>query len=77
MHDYLPMWTALLGACQKWGNVYLGRIAFDHAIQLDRKHVGTYICMRNIYAAAMMQEEAEKIETMRVNIEATLEVEEL
>ena len=64
--DYLPVWVTLLSACCKLGDVKLGRLAFEYAIQLDENHAGIYVCMRNIYAAAMMQEEAEKIEAMRV-----------
>ena len=66
--DYLPVWTSLLGACQKWGNVELGRLAFEHAIRLDVKHVATYVCMRNIYIGADMQDYADKIHAMKMEI---------
>ena len=68
--DYLPMWTALLGACQKWENVELGRLAFEHTVRLDVKYVTAYVCMGNIYAAASMQAEADKMEAMRIQIQA-------
>jgi pentatricopeptide repeat protein len=32
--DHLAIWLALLGACRKWGNPKLGRIAFDQALKL-------------------------------------------
>eukprot|EP00250_Pteridium_aquilinum_P014476 c22016_g2_i1 orf=39-506(+) len=66
----LTLWTTLLSACRKWGNPKLGRLAFDHAIQLDEKDGAAYICMNNIYAAAGMQEDADKIEAMRVKKQA-------
>ena len=64
--DYPPVWGALLGACQKWGNVELGRFAFDQALQLDASNDAAYACMTNIYAAAGMQEDVGKIEAMRM-----------
>ncbi|MCO5556815.1 hypothetical protein L7F22_010368 [Adiantum nelumboides] len=33
--DYPPVWSALLGACLRGGNVELGQLAFERAIQLD------------------------------------------
>jgi pentatricopeptide repeat protein len=60
------MWSTLLGACQKWGNVKLARFAFEQAIQLDDKNALSYICMNNIYISAGMQEEANKIEAKRL-----------
>ncbi|KAI5075041.1 hypothetical protein GOP47_0011002 [Adiantum capillus-veneris] len=64
--DYPPVWSALLGACQKWGNVKLGRFAFDCAVQLDGSNATAYVLMTNIYAASGMQEEADTIEHRRL-----------
>ena len=33
--DHPSVWLALLGACRKWGNVGMGRLALHHALQLD------------------------------------------
>ena len=33
--DYAPLWGAFLGSCRKWGNIKLGRLAFDRVLQLD------------------------------------------
>ena len=33
--DYPAVWFALLGPCRKGGNVNLGQLAFDQALQLD------------------------------------------
>ncbi|MCO5586113.1 hypothetical protein L7F22_040053 [Adiantum nelumboides] len=64
--DYLPVWSALLGACKKWGNLRLGRLAFERAIQLDGSDAAAYVLMRQIYAAAGMLEEAQNIDHMRM-----------
>ena len=45
----------LLSACQRWENVKLGRIAFEHAMQLDDKDAVAYISMCNICAAAELK----------------------
>ena len=47
--DYFPVWTALLGACQKWGHVMLGKVAFRNALGFDEKNGALYAGMRNIY----------------------------
>ncbi|KAI5080131.1 hypothetical protein GOP47_0005610 [Adiantum capillus-veneris] len=64
--DYPPIWSALLGACRKWENVELGRLAFERAIELDECNAAAYVLMSNIYAGAGMQEAAENIECMRI-----------
>ncbi|MCO5574280.1 hypothetical protein L7F22_028062 [Adiantum nelumboides] len=64
--DHFPVCVALLGACRKWGNMKLGRFAFERAVQIDQSYAAVYVLMSNIYAAAGMQEEAENIERMRV-----------
>ncbi|KAI5074072.1 hypothetical protein GOP47_0012085 [Adiantum capillus-veneris] len=69
--DYPPVWSALLSACREWGNVKLGRIAFDHAVQLDGGKIGPYILMENIYAAAGMEEDVHVVESLRVKIAAS------
>jgi pentatricopeptide repeat protein len=66
IRDYLPVWNALLGACQRCGNVGLGRSAFEHAIQLDEKDAAPYVSMRNIYVSASMQGDADGIEALRL-----------
>jgi pentatricopeptide repeat protein len=63
--DY-AMWCALLRACDKWGNVKVGRFAFEEAIQLDKSNSSAYACMSNIYACAGMQIDVEQIEAMRI-----------
>ncbi|MCO5583251.1 hypothetical protein L7F22_037160 [Adiantum nelumboides] len=38
--DYPSVWRALLGACRKWGNVELGRLAFKFAVELGKWESG-------------------------------------
>ncbi|KAI5056866.1 hypothetical protein GOP47_0028684 [Adiantum capillus-veneris] len=64
--DHPLVWVALLGACRKWGNVKLGRFAFEHVVRLDRCNATVYVLMSKIYAAAGMQEDAKNIECMRI-----------
>ena len=60
MNACVEAWSTLLSACRKWGNMDLGRVAFEHATVLDEKHVAAYVCMWNIYAVASIQENAEE-----------------
>lgn len=55
--DHSPVWSALLGASRKWGNVKLGRLAFERAVQLNESDAGSYVLMADIYAAADMQKD--------------------
>ena len=55
------VWLALLGACKKWGNVMVGKRAFDQAVQLQAGSAAAYVLMASIYAASGMQEDAERL----------------
>ena len=68
-HDSV-LWLALLGACQKWGDVNVGKWAFEQAIQVDRSDSAAYVLMGNIYTAAGLQKDAEMIEAMRTENKA-------
>ena len=52
MFDYLPIWTSVLGACQKWMNVDVGKWVFEQLLQLDVNYAAAYIGMENIYASS-------------------------
>ena len=65
LSEFPTIWVALLGACRKWGNVKLGILAFDQTVQLDDSCAAAYVLMANIFAAAGMQKDAEKVESMR------------
>ncbi|KAH7293262.1 hypothetical protein KP509_28G018400 [Ceratopteris richardii] len=60
------VWHVVLGACKKWGNVELAWHAFENAIRLDEKDPSTYVTMHNILVSASMQDEADRVEVMRV-----------
>eukprot|EP00250_Pteridium_aquilinum_P014762 c22186_g2_i1 orf=1-1269(+) len=61
----LVVWHTMLGACQQVGSIELGRLAYEQAVGLDRKHATACVLMANIYADAHMWEEEEKVENMR------------
>jgi pentatricopeptide repeat protein len=65
-YNSIQIWLALLVSCKKWGNVKLGTLAFDQALQLDRSCSGAYVLMENLYAISGMLEDAQKIESMRL-----------
>ncbi|KAH7416131.1 hypothetical protein KP509_14G076900 [Ceratopteris richardii] len=60
----MVMWLNVMTACRKWGDVHLGRQAFEQAIRLDSTESAAYVCMANIYADAGMYENAKEIEWM-------------
>jgi pentatricopeptide repeat protein len=64
--DHPQMWIALLNACTRWGNVSLGRIAFDEVMRLGTNLSAPYIIMAKMYAAAGMLDMAGEIEAMRI-----------
>ena len=44
------VWHSVLAACQRWGNVELGRQAFEYAMGLDIGDVAAYVSLSNLYA---------------------------
>ena len=52
----LAVWHIILGACQKWGNLEVGTLAFEYAVQLREEDQIAYICLSNIYAFANVRE---------------------
>lgn len=59
------VWRTLMSACRKWGNVDLGRRAFERAVKLNKFDAASYVMMQNIYATANMLEERKEIQDMR------------
>ncbi|KAH7283110.1 hypothetical protein KP509_35G061000 [Ceratopteris richardii] len=64
------VWSALLSACRKWGDVNVGKWAFDHAVQVNKQASAIYVLMADIYAAAGMHDDAESIEALRIQNKA-------
>ena len=52
----------MLGACRNWGNVELGRHAFECASKLTKSNASLFIVMANIYTDAHMWEQLHIIE---------------
>ena len=48
----LPLWSTMLGACHKWGNVEIASQAYNFAHTLDETHFGSFISIFNIYSIA-------------------------
>ncbi|XP_024529237.1 pentatricopeptide repeat-containing protein At3g26782, mitochondrial-like [Selaginella moellendorffii] len=42
-------WTTVLGACEKWKNVEIGRAAFNSLLELDEQRGAAYALMANLY----------------------------
>jgi pentatricopeptide repeat protein len=66
--DDPTVWLTLLGACKKWGNVKLGRLAFDQVIQLHTSCATPYVLMAELFWACGMTEDAKYVEGMRTTI---------
>jgi pentatricopeptide repeat protein len=64
--DHLGTLLALLGACQKWGNVRLGKVAFDQAVQIDRSCAAAYVLMANLFSMTGMHEDASEVDARRL-----------
>jgi pentatricopeptide repeat protein len=60
------VWLALLRACRTWGNVEVGKLAFDQAVKLQTDSAAAYVLMASIYAACGMHEDAEKLLSSKV-----------
>lgn len=65
-YDYAAVLSTLLGACRKWGDVNVGRWAFEQAINIDKRDGSTYVIMADTYAAAGMQEDANMINFLKM-----------
>ncbi|MCO5570113.1 hypothetical protein L7F22_023829 [Adiantum nelumboides] len=64
------IWLILLAACQRWGDINVGKWAFEQAIQVDKCNWSAYVLMANIYAAAGMQENAKDTEALGTGLKA-------
>ncbi|KAH7330937.1 hypothetical protein KP509_20G008800 [Ceratopteris richardii] len=55
--DHPTVWSALLGSCQRWGELQLGNLAFANVQQLDEYDASAYINMINICSMVSNTEE--------------------
>ncbi|XP_024523468.1 putative pentatricopeptide repeat-containing protein At3g01580 [Selaginella moellendorffii] len=58
-------WLTILGACQKWKNVRIGKEAFENLLKLNEEQDSVYALMTNIYGSVGLWEEQSKVEAMR------------
>ncbi|XP_010268674.1 PREDICTED: putative pentatricopeptide repeat-containing protein At1g68930 [Nelumbo nucifera] len=57
----ISMWVALLSACNNFGNIELGKLAAQKALELDPQNSGIYVLLSNLYARFGMWDELEKL----------------
>jgi pentatricopeptide repeat protein len=69
----LSSWCCMLGACCKWGNLELGRHAFECASKLTKCDVSLFIVMANIYWDAHTSEQSQTIELILLQSSTVLE----
>lgn len=62
----LITWLCLLSACQKHGNVELGKQFFHCAVRLQPKHAAAYVLMSNIFTNAGLLDCAEEVDNLRL-----------
>ncbi|KAK9153104.1 hypothetical protein Sjap_000584 [Stephania japonica] len=55
------LWGALLNACVDTGNVELGKLAAERALEADPRNVGIYVLWSNLCASVGMWDEIEKL----------------
>lgn len=53
----ISIWGALLYACMDRGNIELGKLAANRALELDPHNVGIYVLLSNLYARFCMWDE--------------------
>lgn len=58
------VWGCLLGACRVHNNIELGKQAAEHLFHLTPRSAAPYVLLSNIYAAAGMWDEIEKVRKM-------------
>ncbi|XP_024535640.1 putative pentatricopeptide repeat-containing protein At3g01580 [Selaginella moellendorffii] len=54
-------WTTILGACLKWKDLEMGKVAFDKFLETDTQHPAAYSLMANLYGSAGMWQEQKKV----------------
>lgn len=57
----VSIWGGLLSACNDHGNVELGKMAAQRALELDPQNVGIYVLLSNMYARYGMWNEIEEL----------------
>lgn len=60
-NSIISMWGALLSACVDRGNIELGKLAAQRALELDPQNVGICIMLSNLYARFGMWDEIGKL----------------
>ncbi|CAA0815628.1 Pentatricopeptide repeat-containing protein [Striga hermonthica] len=61
MSRVVSMWGALLNACNEHGNISLGKVAAQRALELEPDNIGVYVLLSNMYAGNGMWAEIEEL----------------
>ncbi|XP_024518063.1 pentatricopeptide repeat-containing protein At3g12770-like [Selaginella moellendorffii] len=64
------VWMTLLGACRKWKNAKIGKVAFESLVRIDEKDGAAYVLMADTYASLGLWEESARVNAMRRNTKA-------
>ncbi|KAF2321530.1 hypothetical protein GH714_000317 [Hevea brasiliensis] len=57
----ISMWGALLSACEEHGNIEMGKLAAQEALNLEPQNVGIYVMLSNLYARFGMWDEISQL----------------
>ncbi|KAK3165314.1 hypothetical protein QOZ80_1AG0031690 [Eleusine coracana subsp. coracana] len=71
MDGNVVIWGTLLGACEKHGNVSVGEWAAGRLVQAESWNDGVYVVLSNIYAAAGMWGEVERVRKIMIERKVT------
>ncbi|XP_019055439.1 PREDICTED: pentatricopeptide repeat-containing protein At1g77170-like [Nelumbo nucifera] len=59
--NIISLWVALLSACNNFGNIELGNLVAQKALELDPQNSGIYVLLSNLYARFGIWNEIEKL----------------
>ncbi|MCO5578444.1 hypothetical protein L7F22_032286 [Adiantum nelumboides] len=54
------VWSTVMGACQKWGDICLGRQTFSNAMRLEEDHNALFILMSNLSVDVLQLDEDDR-----------------
>lgn len=65
------MWLCILGACRKYGELDLGKVAFRRVVDAQPRNAAAYALMSNIYANAGQWDRALELQEMKQKVGAS------
>ncbi|KAI5078978.1 hypothetical protein GOP47_0006649 [Adiantum capillus-veneris] len=64
-HPNPVVWHTVMNACQTWGDMELGREAFEQAVQIDDKDAGAFLFLAKVFSEANLQGKIRKEDATR------------